>query len=1409
MKITRIHVNQFGNWQDLNLAALDPGINVFYGPNETGKSTLMRMIRGILYGFQSDELREHSRVPDSVPWSALLDIRHQGQFYEIQRQTTANGRGHFSFQSQSRGTSGTELLTSLQSGVNESVYENVFAIGLNELQELGTLHGDQVAQHIYGLTLGPEGQAILDASKAVSHSRQALLSRDAKSGKLPDLYQQLEEIDAKLADLKQQSQRFFNLSDDLQKVRAESDSLKKRKSGLQYQIRGHRFLDRVWKPWQEVQDLQQQLIQLPVVAEFPEDGVNLLNEYDREIKQVETKLNEIQTELSGLRKQIEQAELDNDLLNFAPSIQSLVDQKPWMTDLEQQHQSGITRVQELETILQNYLNQNQNLGHVTHVKTTPDNNQRLIEAAREYRLAGAKRKNAHRRYKKVSRKYQQTLASLQERSARLLNGHSIEAELKRARERMKHLERLSQLRVRESEFVIRQEAAREQLERLQTNSRLPGWAKKTLFGFAIAGVFLVLAGFWRGVSDAKLVGLIYCLSGLFLGGITWAIKKHFELDVQDQAEELQDESWALDVHLRETRQEIERIMEDEYFALKSLSEGHSLSSHRQRESVPALNFNDENILRTDLLHELALKIAELEQLEVDQQQAQKTRQLLVKLRNRSQEIQRNFSSKRHEWCECLKQLGLTETLKVDDAFRMWHQVSQANLYRNQRELEQQKIKPCGDLVDMYFNRVRELSLRMNRRQQNTENPFEQVAAWERELETISSQREERARLMKQEQRLRQEADALKLKREEFSHLRSTLLIQGGAASREDFLKRAASMTERIQIEKTLATAQRELERASQSEQEMAIVEEDLLNFDAEANAEHLEMLNLELEDIEQDLVTTAENMGRLKQDYQNAKTDRSAVQLRFQREQILEQIRQASEEWFTTELSAVGLQKLQAEFERTSQPETLAIASDYLRQLTNGRYCNIWTPLGEQYPKVDDNEGHTLTVSELSSGTREQLFLAIRLAMVERFRNNGVELPMVLDDVLVNFDQSRTQAAIETLISVAEKGQQILFFTCHLHLTRLFEEQGKPAVWLTEESSKQETSSPRLSQLPVATEQQLQPAPSNQSSTAVLEGPLPAEPIYQLEWLSPLHELSSLNQFQIQKLNQAGIHSIAQLLSQSADELSTLSAEEISAGLIFEWQSQARLASCIRGIKPQQATFLVQCGITEPGDITSMSCTELWSLIDSSLPAETSVTEALVQEWFQSAHQARTFQLQKPTPTEQKPQQPAPQERRDYRRDGSHSDSGNTKPITPPFYLNRSMPVEQAPSIGPKTAHRLEKVGIFSVNDFLECNPENVANQLNVSHIKERTIRIWKKQAKLVCCVPGLRGHDAQILVACGFYEPDQIVRTSPQELYGKVKSFVKTSEGQQIIRGGKRPDFNEITDWIQWSQKARKLHAA
>ena len=97
---------------------------------------------------------------------------------------------------------------------------------------------------------------------------------------------------------------------------------------------------------------------------------------------------------------------------------------------------------------------------------------------------------------------------------------------------------------------------------------------------------------------------------------------------------------------------------------------------------------------------------------------------------------------------------------------------------------------------------------------------------------------------------------------------------------------------------------------------------------------------------------------------------------------------------------------------------------------------------------IDDDQGHSLRVEQLSSGTREQVFLSIRLAMIDGFSQQGMELPLVLDDVTVNFDQIRTEAAVRTLLDVAQRGQQLLLFTCHLHLTHLFQQEGIEPIFL-------------------------------------------------------------------------------------------------------------------------------------------------------------------------------------------------------------------------------------------------------------------------------------------------------------------------------------------------------------------------
>jgi hypothetical protein len=111
-----------------------------------------------------------------------------------------------------------------------------------------------------------------------------------------------------------------------------------------------------------------------------------------------------------------------------------------------------------------------------------------------------------------------------------------------------------------------------------------------------------------------------------------------------------------------------------------------------------------------------------------------------------------------------------------------------------------------------------------------------------------------------------------------------------------------------------------------------------------------------------------------------------------------------------------------------------------LSQLTGGKYTRIWTPLAHDILFVDTAEGQPLSVQVLSRGTREQLFVSLRLALVSAYARRGIHLPMILDDVFVNFDAGRTKIACRVLRDFAREGHQLLVFTCHEHVWRMFQE---------------------------------------------------------------------------------------------------------------------------------------------------------------------------------------------------------------------------------------------------------------------------------------------------------------------------------------------------------------------------------
>lgn len=143
------------------------------------------------------------------------------------------------------------------------------------------------------------------------------------------------------------------------------------------------------------------------------------------------------------------------------------------------------------------------------------------------------------------------------------------------------------------------------------------------------------------------------------------------------------------------------------------------------------------------------------------------------------------------------------------------------------------------------------------------------------------------------------------------------------------------------------------------------------------------------------------------------------------------------------------------------------------------------------------------------------------------------------------------------------------------------------------------------------------------------------------------------------------------------------------------------------------------------------------------------------------------------------------------------------------FFLSTSSEVAESPSIGPKTASRLKKVGVYTVRDLIDCDPEAIAERLDQRRIKSEHIEAWQRQAELVCRIPELRGHDAQLLVGCDVTDVDEIAAMNPRDLFALVKPFSETKEGVRILRNGKQPTLEEVTDWITWAQQGRTLRNA
>lgn len=180
---------------------------------------------------------------------------------------------------------------------------------------------------------------------------------------------------------------------------------------------------------------------------------------------------------------------------------------------------------------------------------------------------------------------------------------------------------------------------------------------------------------------------------------------------------------------------------------------------------------------------------------------------------------------------------------------------------------------------------------------------------------------------------------------------------------------------------------------------------------------------------------TNRQIGEITQELQAAQKQSDFDECKLRYELIETRLSEQYSELAQLLLAQRSLQTAIAAWESKSQPEVYRLASELFSCMTGGAWQQVRMNAAGGIEVVDaiktTREPHLLSL-----GTRQQLYLSLRIALLLVADNVGAALPVLCDDILVNFDEERREKAVRALQTLAEK-RQIILFTCHPDIVSL------------------------------------------------------------------------------------------------------------------------------------------------------------------------------------------------------------------------------------------------------------------------------------------------------------------------------------------------------------------------------------
>ena len=331
MYISSFRIDGFGILSNVQVEDLPPGLSIFLGRNEAGKSTCLEFLRSCLAGYPAPRSREARRslAPlngGQAGGSLVLRLPGQEDLHLTRR--PGPGGGSLSLSRADGAALAPDFWQEIMRGISREVYCNVFGFSLSELERLESLSADEVRSALYGASFGPGLRAPGEAIRLLDRQCEEIFKRGGSNPPLNAALRQLEEIRARIEEAALQCAGFDAKAQELAGKREALNALRQRKGALEEE---RRLLERrlgVWRQWDEWRLLGLSLERIPPTSPtFPENGPARLARLQEARETCERQVAAQREKLARLRQRHQAITVDVPLLQSLPRLRRLAERK--------------------------------------------------------------------------------------------------------------------------------------------------------------------------------------------------------------------------------------------------------------------------------------------------------------------------------------------------------------------------------------------------------------------------------------------------------------------------------------------------------------------------------------------------------------------------------------------------------------------------------------------------------------------------------------------------------------------------------------------------------------------------------------------------------------------------------------------------------------------------------------------------------------------------------------------------------------------------------------------------------------------------------------------------------------------------------------------------------------------------